>query len=68
MKAFDEHFVESLLEGLKAKVKCNGEKDVYFLFNTIFLLVAIFTTLFVIKERRKRVEKKATSKKIVLFK
>jgi hypothetical protein len=34
---------------------------------TIFLLVAFFTTLFVIKERRKRVVKKVTSKKIVLY-
>ena len=31
MKEFDEHFVESLLEGVKAKVKWIGENGVYFL-------------------------------------
>jgi hypothetical protein len=30
MKEFDENFVESLLEGLKAKVKWIGENGVYF--------------------------------------
>jgi hypothetical protein len=30
MKEFDEHFVESLLEGLNAKVKWIGENGVYF--------------------------------------
>ena len=31
LKEFDEHFVESLLEGVKAKVKWIGENGVYFL-------------------------------------
>ena len=31
MKEFDAHFVESLLEGVKEKVKCIGENGVYFL-------------------------------------
>jgi hypothetical protein len=31
MKEFDENFVESLLEGVKAKVKWIGEMGVYFL-------------------------------------
>ena len=31
MKEFDEHFVESLFEGAKAKVKWIDEKGVYFL-------------------------------------
>jgi len=31
MKEFDENFVESLLEGVKAKVKWIGENGVYFL-------------------------------------
>jgi hypothetical protein len=30
MNEFDEHFVESLLEGVKAKVKWIGENGVYF--------------------------------------
>jgi hypothetical protein len=36
-------------------------------YNTIFLLVAFFTTLFSLKSGEKGVEKKATSKKIVLY-
>ena len=31
MKEFDKHFVESLLEGVKAKVKWIGEIGIYFL-------------------------------------
>jgi hypothetical protein len=31
MKELDKHFVESLLEGVKAKVKWIGENGVYFL-------------------------------------
>jgi hypothetical protein len=31
MKEFDKYFVESLLEGVKAKVKWIGENGVYFL-------------------------------------
>ena len=30
MKEFDKNFVESLLEGVKAKVKSIGDNDVYF--------------------------------------
>jgi hypothetical protein len=30
MKVFDEHFVESLLEGVKEKVKWTNEDGVYF--------------------------------------
>jgi hypothetical protein len=32
MKEFDKFFMESLLEGVKAKVKLIGENGVYFLF------------------------------------
>jgi hypothetical protein len=32
MKKFDKNFVESLLEGVKAKVKSIGDNGVYFLF------------------------------------
>ena len=32
IKEFDEHIVESHLEGVKAKVKSTGENGVYFLF------------------------------------
>jgi hypothetical protein len=31
MKEYDKHFVESLLEGVKAEVKWIGENGVYFL-------------------------------------
>jgi hypothetical protein len=33
MKVFDEHFVESLLEGVKEKVKWTYENGVYFFSN-----------------------------------
>ena len=36
MKEFDKNFVESLLEGVKAKVKSIGDNGVYFLLNKIF--------------------------------
>ena len=32
MKEFDKNFVESLLEGVKAKVKSKGDNGVYFSF------------------------------------
>ena len=32
MKEFDKNFVESLLEGVKAKIKSIGDNGVYFLF------------------------------------
>ena len=32
MKKFDKNFVESLLDGVKAKVKSIGDNGVYFLF------------------------------------
>jgi hypothetical protein len=32
MKEVDEHFVESLLKGVKAKVKLIGENGAYFFF------------------------------------
>jgi hypothetical protein len=38
MKEFDEHFVESLLEGVKAKAKWIGENGVYFLSKLFFYL------------------------------
>ena len=37
MKEFDKHFVESLLEGVKAKVKRIGENGVYFYLNDFFI-------------------------------
>ena len=36
MKEFDTHFVESLLEGVKAKVKPIGDNGVYALFKYFF--------------------------------
>jgi hypothetical protein len=38
MEEFGEHFLESLLEGLKAKVKWAGLNGVYFYLNNYFYL------------------------------
>ena len=35
MKEFDEHFVESLLEWVKAKVKWIGKNGVYFFYHIL---------------------------------
>jgi hypothetical protein len=50
MKEFDEHFVESLLEGVKAKVKWIGENGVYFLSKYFFYLE--MNNLFLEKNRK----------------